>query len=110
MHTDARTLEDKALLQGDICIVGAGAAGIAMALDWIGRKERVIVLEGGGFEYEPEIQQLYDGKTTGQRYYPLMSTRLHYFGGTTGHWSGLCTPFDAVDFSERAWVPESGWP
>ncbi len=110
MHTDARTLEDKALIQGDICIVGAGAAGIAMALDWLGRKERVIVLEGGGFEYEPEIQQLYDGPATGQRYYPLMSTRLHFFGGTTGHWSGLCTPFDGVDFEARDWVPESGWP
>jgi choline dehydrogenase-like flavoprotein len=110
MHTDARTLEDKALIQGDVCIVGAGAAGIAMALDWMGRRERVIVLEGGGFEYEPEIQQLYDGKTTGQRYYPLMSTRLHFFGGTTGHWSGLCTPFDGIDFTERDWVPESGWP
>ena len=32
------------------------------------------------------------------------------FGGTTGHWGGLCTPFDPLDFKVRPWVPHSGWP
>jgi choline dehydrogenase-like flavoprotein len=110
MHTDARTLENNTLIQGDICIVGAGAAGIAMALDWKDSPYKVILLEGGGFEYEPKIQELYKGETTGQKYYPLMSARLHYFGGTTGHWAGMCSPFDPIDFIDRDWVPESGWP
>ena len=35
MHIDARTLENDSIIQGDICIVGAGAAGISIALDWI---------------------------------------------------------------------------
>lgn len=110
MHLDARTIENNAIVEADLCIVGAGAAGIAMSLDWNERSEKVVLLEGGGFEYEQETQELFDGSLSGQRYYPLMSTRLHYFGGTTGHWSGLCTPFDPIDFRERAWVPESGWP
>ncbi|MEJ2112513.1 MAG: GMC oxidoreductase, partial [Flavobacteriaceae bacterium] len=38
------------------------------------------------------------------------SARLHYFGGTTGHWAGMCTPFDPIDFKKRHWVPNSGWP
>jgi choline dehydrogenase-like flavoprotein len=110
MHIDARTLDDGAVLEGDICIVGAGAAGISMALEWIDTPYRVLLLEGGGFEVETEMQDLYDGETTGQRYFPLQSSRLHYFGGTTGHWAGFCAPFDALDFEPRPWVPHSGWP
>ncbi|MEJ2163700.1 MAG: hypothetical protein P8X60_10460, partial [Robiginitalea sp.] len=110
MHTDARNLEDNTLIQGDICIVGAGAAGIAIALEWKDSPYNIILLEGGGFEYDPDVQQLYKGKTTGQKYFPLMSSRLHYFGGTTGHWAGMCAPFDEIDFVGRDWVPDSGWP
>jgi choline dehydrogenase-like flavoprotein len=110
MHADARRLQNKTLIEGDICIVGAGAAGISMALDWDQTKYKVILLEGGGFEYDQEIQELYAGKTTGQPYFPLMSSRLHYFGGTTGHWAGFCSPMDPVDFAKRNWVENSGWP
>ena len=110
MYIDARTLQDNTLIEGDICIVGAGAAGISMALDWINTPYKVILLEGGGFEYEQKLQDLYRGKNTGQKYYPLHSSRLHYFGGTTGHWAGFCSPFDAIDFIKRDWVPHSGWP
>ncbi len=110
MHVDGRKIENDSLIEGDICIVGAGAAGISMALDWDNTPYKVIVLEGGGFEYDPKIQDLYAGKTTGQPYYPLMSSRLHYFGGTTGHWAGFCSPLDPIDFAKRNWVEHSGWP
>jgi choline dehydrogenase-like flavoprotein len=110
MHIDARNLENNTLIEGDICIIGAGAAGISMALEWINTPYKIILLEGGGFEYEAKMQDLYKGKTTGQRYYPLESARLHYFGGTTGHWAGFCSPLDAIDFKKRDWVPHSGWP
>jgi choline dehydrogenase-like flavoprotein len=110
MHIDARNIENNTLIEGDICIIGAGAAGISMALEWINSKYKIILLEGGGFEYEAKMQDLYRGKTTGQRYYPLESARLHYFGGTTGHWAGFCSPLDPIDFKKRDWVPHSGWP
>jgi choline dehydrogenase-like flavoprotein len=110
MHTDARHLENNSLIEGDICIVGAGAAGISMALEWINTPFKVILLEGGGFEYDEKVQDLYAGKTTGQRYFPLKSIRLHYFGGTTGHWAGYCSPLEEVDFKKRDWIPGSGWP
>jgi choline dehydrogenase-like flavoprotein len=110
MHIDARNLENNSLIEGDICIVGAGAAGISMALDWLNTGRKVILLEGGGFEYDDRIQDLYSGKATGQRYFPLKSARLHYFGGTTGHWSGFCSTFDPIDFEKRDWIEGSGWP
>lgn len=110
MHIDARKLPNNSTIEGDICIVGAGAAGISIALDWSKSGHKVILLEGGGFEFENQMQNLYKGKTTGQQYFPLHSTRLHYFGGTTGHWAGFCSSFDDIDFVKRDWVPESGWP
>jgi hypothetical protein len=57
------------------------------------------------FEYDDKIQELYAGNTTGQQYYPLKSARLHYFGGTSGHWGGMCTPLDPIDFMKRDWIP-----
>ncbi len=110
MHIDARELDDHTTIRGDVCIIGAGAAGISMALDWIDTPFDVVLLEGGGFEFDAAMQKLYDGETTGQRYYPLQACRLHYFGGTTGHWAGMCAPFDPLDFEVRDWVPHSGWP
>ena len=110
MHTDARTLDSGAVLEGDLCIVGAGAAGITIAREWVNSPRKVLLLEGGGFEYDPEMQDLYRGEIVGQPYFPLERARLHYFGGTTGHWAGFCSTLDAIDFEKRSWVPHSGWP
>ncbi len=110
MHLDARHLPDQTHIEGDICIIGAGPAGISIAMEWNNTPYKVILLEGGGFDYDDQVQDLYAGKTTGQKYYPLKSTRLHYFGGTSNHWAGFCSTFDPLDFEKRAWVPNSGWP
>ena len=110
MHIDARTLDQGTQIEGDLCIIGAGAAGISMALEWKDSPYKVILLEGGGFDLESDIQDLYRGESVGQPYFPLQSSRLHYFGGTTGHWGGWCAPLDPIDFKKRDWVPQSGWP
>jgi choline dehydrogenase-like flavoprotein len=110
MHIDARLIDDQSIIEGDICIIGAGAAGISLALEWEKSPYKVILLEGGGFEYDDKVQELYNGKIVGQPYYPMKSSRLHYFGGSTGHWGGMCSTFDEIDFEKREWVGHSGWP
>lgn len=110
MHIDIRKLKNNTSIEGDICIIGAGTAGISIALDWMHTSQKVILLEGGGLNYDPQVQDLYEGETSGQPYFPLRACRLHYFGGTTGHWAGMCAPFDPIDFKKRDWVPNSGWP
>jgi len=110
MHSDARTLPDGTRIEGDLCVIGAGAAGISIAREFADTKHDIILLEAGGFERDPDTQSLYEGKNTGLPYFPLSATRLRYFGGTTGHWSGWCSRLDPIDFEERDWVPMSGWP
>lgn len=109
-HIDARTIANNSLIEADLCIVGAGAAGISLAMEWIGTPYNVVLLEGGGFEIESGMQDLYNGEIVGHPYYPLQAARIHAFGGTTGHWAGYCSDFDPIDFEERDWVPHSGWP
>ncbi len=110
MHIDARKIDNQSVIEADICIIGSGAAGISVALQWIDTPYKVILLEGGGFEYDDKVQELYNGKLTGQPYYPMKASRLHYFGGTSGHWGGMCSTFDNIDFEKRDWIENSGWP
>lgn len=110
MHIDARSIDDQSVIEGDICIIGAGATGLSIALEWDNSPYKVILLEGGGFDYDDKVQELYNGKITGHPYFPMKSSRLHYFGGSTGHWGGMCSTFDEIDFLKRDWVDYSGWP
>lgn len=110
MLIDARQLDNNTQIEGDICIIGAGAAGISIALELENTFKKIILLEGGGMEYDDRIQELYNGKITGHPYYPMKASRLHYFGGSTGHWGGMCSTFDDIDFEKRDWVENSGWP
>lgn len=62
MFIDARATDQKKI-ESDICIVGAGAAGITLALALSGKNLRIILLESGGFEPEPDTQAaLYRGE------------------------------------------------
>jgi choline dehydrogenase-like flavoprotein len=110
MINDLRNLPDGAVVDSDICIAGAGAAGITLAMELMGRGFRVALLESGGLDFEDDIQSLNDGDCVSERKVDLTWSRLRYFGGTTGHWGGNCAPLDAHDFEVRPWVPDSGWP
>lgn len=109
MFIDARTIPDGESLETDLAIIGAGAAGITIAREFAGRKQRVLLIESGGLSFDADTQSLYDGESTGLSY-PLDTSRLRYFGGSTNHWGGWCRPLESLDFQKRAWVPHSGWP
>ena len=101
MLVDFRQLEKKEI-DADLCIVGAGAAGITLARVFTGTGIRVCLLESGGFEYDARIQELYSGEDTGfHEPYGLAGSRLRYFGGTTNHWVGRCAPLAKMDFEVR---------
>jgi choline dehydrogenase-like flavoprotein len=107
---DARQISHGSEIETDLCIIGAGAAGLTMASELLGAPNRVLLLESGGRTLDAETQALYDGTNTGFPYYPPMAARLRFLGGTTNHWAGTCKPLDPIDFEARDWVPLSGWP
>ena len=110
MLIDARSLPEGQILDADLCIVGAGAAGITLARELVGQDLAVVVLESGGLDFEPDTQALYAGETVGNPSAPLDESRLRFFGGTSNHWMGYCRPLDPADFAVRPWIPHSGWP
>jgi choline dehydrogenase-like flavoprotein len=110
MFIDARQMPGGAVVEADIAIIGAGAAGISLALELIGSGLTICLLESGGMEFDWPSQSLYSGLNVGLPYYALDICQLRYFGGTTNAWGGWCRPLDSIDFESRPWVEESGWP
>ncbi|MEE4305091.1 MAG: GMC family oxidoreductase [Wenzhouxiangella sp.] len=103
-------LEDGARVDFDLVIIGGGPAGITLARELAGTGQRIALLEAGGLTH-PDAEQLslYEGQSTGLPY-PIAASRQRFFGGTSNHWGGWCRPLDEVDFSNRSWMPGSGWP
>ena len=95
----------------DLCIVGGGAAGLALAESLIGSGQSVVVLEAGGARKSAASQAFYRGELSD----PAAHAYLHHYrvralGGSSRIWGGRCIPFDPIDFAERDWVPGPGWP
>jgi len=111
MMLEAETLPEGYVIPADICIVGAGAAGISLALELIGSGLDVVLLESGGLKPERATQALYGGTVADPRLHsPPDRYRQRCFGGSTTIWGGRCTPLDPIDFEKRPWLPHSGWP
>jgi choline dehydrogenase-like flavoprotein len=111
MLTDSNSIPRGTRMSADVCIVGAGAAGITLALSLLEKNIDVIVLESGYDRKDARTQGLYAGEVADARLHsPPDKYRLRQFGGSTLIWGGRCVPFDPVDFEIRASVPNSGWP
>jgi choline dehydrogenase-like flavoprotein len=94
----------------DVCIAGAGAAGITLALELSAAGLTVLLCEGGAQSFSAKSQDAYDGDLAGEKYYPLNTARMRYFGGSTNHWAGYCHPMQEIDFAPRNDLVVPGWP
>jgi choline dehydrogenase-like flavoprotein len=110
MFIDAEQMVPDQRLAADICIVGAGAAGLVLARA-VSRQTNlnVVVLEGGAMRPRSNTQTLYRADIVGLPYDTERSRTLAY-GGSTNCWGGYCRPFSEWDFTRRDWLAESGWP
>ncbi len=109
MFLDARRL-DQTELATDVCIIGAGAAGITVARGLANTPVSVLLLESGGYEFDAETQSLARGENISFDDFDLATTRLRFFGGTTNHWGGMTYRLSEADTALRSDVPLSGWP
>jgi choline dehydrogenase-like flavoprotein len=93
----------------DCAIIGAGPAGITIARKLSQAGMKVALIEGGGRLPTESSQRLYEGTATALPYDIEMS-RLRYFGGTSGHWTGMCRPLDQEDYDRRPDIGRGPWP
>ena len=118
MYAYADQLPADAIIQDfDICIVGAGAAGIAMAQRLANSSLKVILLASGqpadrGAPAE-DRQALYRGSAGDflQKVDPdfLHRSRLNMYGGTTNHFGFWARPLDPADYIPRPGYRDAGW-
>lgn len=95
--------------QCDVCVIGAGAAGIYLAVELASRGLDVILLEAGnttgadisaiGFDARFDAE-LYPGATVG---------RFFGLGGSTTRWGGLLIPHTRHDLRETAVGDSDVW-
>jgi choline dehydrogenase-like flavoprotein len=111
MIVDGRSVPTGTALEFDVCIIGGGIAGIAMALQFIDDPGVAVALvESGGREWDARTQELSEAASYGQPYFPVKETHIRVLGGSSLSYGGVCSELSPLQFEERPWVPDSGWP
>lgn len=123
MLIDSSAVATGAVIEADICIIGAGPAGISMAREFIGSSLRVVLLESGKFEADQHVQELGQGAVNSQYFAAnaLALGRKRQFGGTPNDWAyttepsdgrryARCLPPEALDFESHSDEPSLRWP
>lgn len=110
IHDLMQGLPESAAQPADVCIVGAGAAGIVLAIELVRQGKHVLLLEGGGPTVEDPSQDPYRSEIVGLPHNGVHVGRFRAKGGTTTRWGGQILELDDADFVHREWVPGSGWP
>lgn len=114
MHVDERW-PASAAIETDVCVVGAGPAGISVAREMAGGGLRVCLLEAGGEQVERRSQRDCRGQSDGYPIHRPDMSRTSAFGGTLrdpglGDEGWAARPLDPIDFEVRDGMPYSGWP
>lgn len=112
MRADANTADDRSGFDQtfDLCVIGAGPAGITIARTLAAAGAKVALMEAGGMDLTMESQDLYLGENIGLDYFSLDTPRLRFFGGSSNHWAGWCRALDPIDFVAKPFNEFSGWP
>jgi choline dehydrogenase-like flavoprotein len=110
VQSSAKELAPGSQLEGDVAIVGAGPAGIVLALELARASIAVVLIDSGGDSFNPATQRL--GETSGEDplHAPMSLTTRRQVGGASNLWAGRCVPFDPIDFQERPVVGGARWP
>jgi choline dehydrogenase-like flavoprotein len=116
MIVDGRSVTQDDVLRFDVCVIGAGPAGMLIARDLARRGMRVSLLERGD---DGSGNRRTRTARNGGLDYDVGHSRGFGLGGTANKWY-LPTPWgdrfarfrelDEDDFVPRDWVRHSGWP
>lgn len=110
MLIDSKSYQSAQTITADVCILGGGVAGIVLANELRHHFSNVVLLEAGSENYQQEVQDLYTPAKEPEIYPNPLYSRLRFLGGASNHWSNNTSPLSAIDFEQRDWVQDSGWP
>jgi choline dehydrogenase-like flavoprotein len=95
----------------NVCIVGTGPVGMALALEFERLGRDVLLIESGGMDVDKEIADASNAIVVDdRRHAPMALTVCRALGGTSWTWGGRCVPYDDVDFFCRDAVQGVNWP
>lgn len=111
MILDAEELASAGLSPADVVVIGAGPAGIVVALEMARSGSEVLLIESGLQSYSERIQHLADASEYDHDLHAPMSIAMRrQVGGTSTIWGGRCVPYDPIDFDSRAFMESTDWP
>jgi GMC oxidoreductase/FAD dependent oxidoreductase len=111
MIENLSALREEIAIKAEVVIVGAGPAGIVVALEAARRGISVVLLESGDRTFNPAVQDLSGAaERDPQIHAPLSLSTRRQVGGTSTIWGGRCVPLDPVDFESRPYLNISPWP
>jgi choline dehydrogenase-like flavoprotein len=109
MLLDGSVLEPGTNWDCDLCIVGSGMGGSALAQKLVSAGRDLLIVEAGNLNIASHANEPIVSEQTGHPF-GIPVTRSIELGGTSNRWHGICGPLDEMDFEDRPWIPDSGWP
>ena len=97
-------------LSADVCVIGAGIAGLFAATRLAKSGKRIVVIESGGRTFDPKLHSLNEVDNAYNTYGGAEHGRFRGMGGTSRQWGGRLLPLTAHDIGDRPFVGLSAWP
>lgn len=97
-------------IQAQTVIVGAGPAGMSLALDLADRGVDVALLSSGSLAPDRLSQDLSKAESFPDYHADPRSLDARRLGGLSWAWGGRCLPLQPLDFVPRAELDLPGWP
>ena len=76
------TLHNLSIKKYDNIIVGSGPAGLILAFELQKKNKNILLIESGGLFFSDKEHTKNEGLNNGRFNYPILNSRLRYFGGT----------------------------
>jgi choline dehydrogenase-like flavoprotein len=117
MFVDARDLNAGTVVRTNVCIVGAGSAGLSVATELMKSGLSVALLESGGLDTDQDDLGAVASTTEFPGQLGIWCRRQ--FGGNANKWHinpgpgpqfVRMVPYAAGDFEPRPWIEDSDWP
>lgn len=94
-----------------VCIVGAGPVGLAVALELCRLQICTLLIDAGAKRARrPHPNEASFDVCEGQNHGGDRETLGTGLGGTSVRWGGKCVEFDDIDFAKRNYVGDGNWP